>query len=182
MNYALDRNSTLFMVIDIQGRLAQIINNRQEIIKNTTIMIQGCHILGVPVCYTEQYPKGLGATDPFVAEYFQPDDARFEKITFPALTEEVAAYLQEKNIRNIVIAGMETHICVFQTVRALLDAGYGVFLLKDAVGSRTPENFERGADLAKHMGAVVTSTETVLFDLLGVAGTPEFKAISQLVK
>lgn len=182
MNFTLKPSETMFMIIDIQGRLAQIIDNREAILKNTLVMLQGCHILNVPVCYTEQYPKGLGATDPSIAEHLLDQDKRFEKLTFSALTEELANHISQNNIKNIIIAGMETHICVFQTVRALLAANYNVFLLKDAVGSRTQANFEQGIDLAKQMGAVITSTETALFDMLGVAGTAEFKAISKLVK
>ncbi|ADU65167.1 isochorismatase family protein [Desulfurispirillum indicum] len=182
MYHPLDPATTLFMVIDIQGKLAQIMPRRESILKNTSIMIQSCHMLGVPLCVTEQYPAGLGHTDPALLELLREEDPVLEKITFSAYTDEVQQMLEQKRIANVVIAGIETHICVFQTIRSLTGAGFGVYLLQDAAGSRSEENYLSGLDLARQMGAVVTNTESVLFDLLGKAGTGEFKAISKLVK
>lgn len=83
---------------------------------------------------------------------------------------------------NILVIGMETHVCVYQTVRSLLEAKYNVFVIKDCVASRTEDNYENALDMMKDMGAVITNTETVLFDILKKAGTPEFKLISKLIK
>jgi nicotinamidase-related amidase len=105
-----------------------------------------------------------------------------EKDSFTALTGEVAGVLQELGRRQVIIAGSETHVCVFQTVRDLLDAGFEAFVLADAVCSRTKDNYRIGLALMRDEGAVVTGTETVIFDLLKKSGTMEFKAISQLLK
>ncbi|MBB5021253.1 isochorismatase family protein [Desulfurispira natronophila] len=182
MTRKLDRSNTLLLVIDIQGKLAQIMPRREQILRNTAIAIQGFHILQAPVCCTEQYPKGLGHTDPAITEHLNASDPVLEKITFSACTDEVNKLLSEKHIQNVVVCGIETHICVFQSVRALVENGYGVFLLQDAVGSRSEENYQNGIDLARQMGAIITNTESVLFDLLGQAGSDEFKQISRLVK
>nr|NLJ02104.1 isochorismatase family protein [Bacillota bacterium] len=106
----------------------------------------------------------------------------FAKNSFTAYTDEVKTALKELGRKKVLVVGMETHVCVFQTVRDLISDDYQVFVVKDAVASRTKVNFLNGLDLMQALGAVITNTETAVFDLLKVSGTPEFKVMSKLIK
>src|SRR5690606_37736710 len=106
----------------------------------------------------------------------------FEKITFSGLTPEVAQALEQTNRKKIIVTGIETHVCVYQTVRDLLKEGYQVFVAEDGVCSRSKANWRNGLSLMAAMGAVITNTETVFFDLMKQAGTPLFKELSKLIK
>lgn len=172
---------TVLMLIDIQEKLVPAMPYGQKVIQNTNILIAAADKLNIPIIATEQYPRGLGKT---VSQLSINSDrvSLYEKITFNGCIEEVKTYLKQLNKRKILIAGMETHICVFQTIRELLALGYQVFVIGDAVCSRTKENYLNGLALMSAMGAVVTNTETVAFDLIKEAGTPLFKEISKLVK
>jgi len=133
---------------------------------------------GLPIVYTEQYSKGLGPTIPALKELL--DGAhRVEKLSFSCALPEVVSALKRS---QILIAGMETHVCVFQSTRDLAEQGFDSYLLADAVLSRTEEDRQVGLSLCREVGAVVTTVESALFDLLGKAGTPEFKLISAAVK
>jgi nicotinamidase-related amidase len=169
------------MIIDLQDNLMKAMDQTVKVYRNTKLLLAACRQLGIPVVVTEQYPRGLGHTVAEVASSLG-EHRTVEKVSFTGLTGEVAGVLQELDRRQVMIAGSETHICVFQTVRDLLEAGFEVFVLADAVCSRTKDNFEIGLALMRDEGAVITSTETVIFDLLKKAGTPEFKVISPLVK
>jgi nicotinamidase-related amidase len=173
--------TSLFMAIDLQGGLMKVMDQAGKVYRNTKLLLAVCQQLGIPVLVTEQYPKGLGHTVSEVAESLG-EHTTIEKISFTALTADGCGVLQEFGRKQVIIAGSETHICVYQTVRDLLEAGYEVFVLADAVCSRTKENFDTGLALMKDEGAAITSTEAVVFDLLKKAGTPEFKAIAPLLK
>jgi len=178
-------NDSILLVIDIQERLAPAIAHSGPILEKTAILIQVASALGIPVLATEQYPKGLGTTvEPIKTLLSQAEDflGIFEKIQFSALTSEVLAVLQVSGRRKVVVAGMEAHVCVFQTARDLQAAGFQCFLAQDAVGSRTDANRDNGLDLIRACGAVVTNVETVAFDWLKQAGTPVFKQVSKLIK
>lgn len=179
--YTLNRNDTLLFIIDIQEKLAPVVDKKEMVIKNNIILIKAARILGLPIIVTEQYPKGLGATIPEIKAELS-DSPIYEKINFSAHTEEVAGALKEHGRPKVLLTGMETHVCVFQTARDLLAQGFQVFLVEDAVSSRTKENYKSGKNLAASMGAVITNTETVIFDLLKAAGSPEFKELSRLIK
>jgi nicotinamidase-related amidase len=180
-----DREASLLLLIDIQEKLAPAIADHDSIIRSSAILLQAAAILNVPVLVTEQYPKGLGPTVPTLREALEQAPSALgviEKMAFSACTPEVLSAIEATGRRKIVIAGMETHVCVFQTSRDLKAAGYEVFLAADAVGSRTHANRESGLALIRACGAVITNVETLLFDWLKVAGTPEFKQISKLIK
>ena len=130
---------------------------------------------------TEQYPKGLGKTVSEVSNNLE-GSVTYEKTSFSGCTSEVTSALKGLGRRRIIITGMETHVCVFQTTRDLLAQGYQVFVVGDAVCSRTKGNYLNGLSLMSSMGAVVTNTETVFFDLMKQAGTPLFKELSKLIK
>jgi len=178
-------NDSILLIIDIQERLAPAIAHSESILEKTGILVQSAAVLGIPVLATEQYPKGLGPTvEPIQALFSQTASflGVFAKIQFSALTPEVLAAIQATGRKKVVIAGMETHVCVFQTARALQTAGYQCFLAQDAVGSRTDANRDNGLDLIRTCGAVVTNVETLVFDWLKQAGTPVFKQLSKLIK
>ncbi|UMZ73760.1 hydrolase [Natranaerofaba carboxydovora] len=169
------------MVIDIQEKLLPSMKYGNQIIEKTNILTQIANKLGMPVIATEQYPKGLGRTVERVTKYFDQVKV-FEKMTFSSCTEELLSYLKENGKKKIIVSGMETHVCVYQTVRDLLKEGYQVFVVNDGVCSRKKEDYFNGLALMQEMGAVIINTESVFFDLMKEAGTPEFKELSPLIK
>jgi nicotinamidase-related amidase len=174
--------NTLLVVIDVQGRLAHIVHDSERLLRNVGILIQGMNVLNVPIVVTEQYPKGLGPTEEHLRTLLG-DTKVIVKDTFSCCGEfSFELRLDELHRTNIVVCGIETHVCVFQTVRDLCGMGYTVHVVTDAVSSRTPENRDLGLRRMEQFGAKLTSTEMVLFELLGTSGTEEFKAISKLVK
>jgi len=177
----LQADQTVFMIIDLQDNLMKVMNHAEKVYKNTRLVLSVCHRMGIPVVVTEHYPKGLGHTAAEVADSLE-EHITLEKISFSACSEESLNVLRNFNRKQVLISGSETHICVFQTVRDLVDAGYKVFVLRDAVCSRLKENYKNGLDLMREEGAIITNAETVVFDLLKVAGTPDFKAIAPLLK
>ena len=179
--YVLNRENAVVMIIDIQERLVPVMKYKDEVINNNKILIQASNEMDIPIIYTEQYPKGLGHTIVELEEIIE-NGKKFEKINFSAINEEVRSTLETLKRKKIVITGMETHVCVFQTVRDLILDGYEVFVVKDAVASRTKGNYLNGLEQMKDMGAVITNTETIVFDLLKQAGTSEFKTMSKLIK
>jgi nicotinamidase-related amidase len=178
----------LFLCVDVQERLCAAMPEEYlaRLRKNAAALLRGAAVLGVPVLLSEQYKKGLGETLPDLTAALPPGAQRFEKLSFSAFADagigRALADFAAAGRDQIVVFGMETHICVYQTARDLSHAGFRVHVPHDAVCSRDPENLRVGLVLCERAGATVTATESVLFDLLGAAGTPAFKAISALVK
>ncbi len=178
----LTRSKAGLLVIDIQEKLLPAIFEKERLVRNSIILIKGASILKVPVFATEQYRKGLGLTVPEIASTiagFTP----IEKVAFSAcgaggLMETFA----EKNVSDVILCGMETHVCVLQTCLDLMASGRRVFIAADAVSSRTVENYRLGLDRMRDAGAVIVSAEMVLFELLGQAATEEFKQVLKLVR
>jgi nicotinamidase-related amidase len=182
---ALDRANAVLLIIDVQERLGAAMDavRFERLLKNTEILVESAKTLGLPIVVTEQYPKGLGPTVPALRRALPPELQPISKLAFSAAAvEPVAQGLRQLNRKQIIVTGMETHVCVFQSVRDLLGAGYLPFVPSDTVLSRTPDNHDTGLALMREAGATVTSTESVVFDLLGEAGTPEFKKLSALLK
>ncbi len=180
--YTINREEALLLVIDIQERLVPAMSYGERVIKNTGILIDTSKELDIPVIVTEQYPRGLGSTVKEIKEKLDKDSNIFEKISFSAYNNELKNALEKTNKKKIIISGMETHVCVFQTVRDLLNDNYQVFIVKDGVASRKKDNFINAIQTMKSMGAIISDTETLVFDLLKSAGTPEFKNLSKLIK
>lgn len=175
-------DNTALVLIDVQGKLASLMHQREELYRNLEILIKGAQILDLPILWLEQYPQGLGPTIPEVAELLK-DQQPLAKVCFSACgLPEFTQALRASGRRRVLLAGIEAHICVYQTCRDLLDQGYQVEVVADAVSSRTPENKQTGLDRMVQAGAVLTSVEMALFELLRVAGTPQFKEIARLVK
>jgi nicotinamidase-related amidase len=170
------------VVVDVQERLLPATFERQRVVRNTVRLIQGASILNVPLFVTEQYRHGLGPTVPKVAAAIA-GFAPIEKLAFSACgVPGFILALKHKQVSDVVMCGLEAHVCVSQTCLDLLDKGFRVFVAADAVSSRTPENYRFGLDRMRAAGAVIVSTEMVLFELLERAGTDEFKQILMLVK
>ncbi|HOF02752.1 MAG TPA: isochorismatase family protein [Atribacterota bacterium] len=179
--HSLESKQALFLIIDFQEKLMKVMGYAEKVYKNTILMLAVCQQLDIPVVVTEQYPKGLGRTVPDIAKHLNKH-LLLEKDSFSAATREILEQLHSFQRRQIVIAGSETHVCVFQTVRDLVAAGFEVYVLQDGVCSRHKHNYENGLQLMREEGAIITNTETVIFDLLKVSRTPEFKALQPLLK
>ncbi len=181
MVHRFTRDTGALLVIDVQERLAAAMTpERLERVANRVgAAIEGAKALGLPIVATEQYPKGLGPTLKAVAERL-PGFSPVEKLEFSALLPQVQERL--KGRPNVLVVGMETHVCVFQTVRALKEAGLTPYVAIDGVLSRTEADYRAGLELCRDAGAVLTTVEAALFDALGRAGGPEFKAVSAAVR
>jgi len=180
---ALDRADALLMVIDVQEKLAAAMPKAPlaELERNAAVLIRAARRLEIPVIATEQYPKGLGPTVASLRELLPQEP--MSKMEFSCgASKPIARHVLGSGRKQVVVVGMEAHVCVFQTVRDLIDGGFSVFVAQDAVLSRSEANRGVGLRLCEKAGATLTSTETVLFDLLGVAGTPEFKELTALIK
>jgi len=176
------KEDAVCLVIDVQEKLVPAIHNQEEVVKKTIQLLNGLKTLDCPVIFTQQYTKGLGMTVPEIVET-QENFQYIEKITYSCLdTEEVKETLKKLGKKTVIIAGLETHICVMQTVRDLIADGYQVYLAADCISSRTAFNYQVGMERMKQEGAVISSVESVLFEMLVKAGTPEFKTISKIIK
>lgn len=178
----LHKEETVLVLIDIQGKLAQIVDESDFVVNNIANVVQGVKLLQIPILWLEQYPKGLGPTDARIAMHLT-DQQPIEKITFSAYdTEAFVQVLEQTGRKKVLLAGIETHICVYQTAAHLLANGYEVEVLADCVSSRTAGNREVGIQKMLQLGATITSVEMALFEMQQVAKGDTFKAISQLVK
>ena len=170
----LDRSTAILVIVDVQERLMPVISNREQIEANIVRLIRGCQILGVPILVTEQYVKGLGHTVEAVRNALGDAYAPIEKTCFSGY--------RDLDQRQVIVAGVEAHVCVYQTVADLLANGYEVTIVADAVSSRTIENKEIALRRMMSDGARLSSTEMALFELTVASATDEFRAISKLVK
>ncbi len=181
----LRKENAVLVVIDVQEKLMPVIDRAPEVILNIERLVRGCHILGVPAILTEQYVKGLGATVEPVRRAFDETSgySPIEKSCFSAYgCEAFSARLASLGRSQVLIAGVETHVCVYQTVQDLLARDVAVSVIADAVSSRTAQNCEIAMRRMISEGAKPSSTEMALFELTVAAGTDEFRAISRLVK
>ena len=170
----LDRERAALVVVDVQEAFRPAVQDFDAVVENTRRLMEGARILGVPAIVTEQYPKGLGRT----VEELGPVEA-VEKTCFSAARAE-GFELDGRD--QAIVCGIETHVCVSQTAHDLLERGVEVHVASDAVTSRTTPNKQVGLHKMEQSGAIVTSVETALFELLGAAGTEEFKEVQRLVK
>jgi nicotinamidase-related amidase len=174
----LDADRTTLVVVDVQEGFRKAIPDFDRVTKATATLIEGAEAIGIPVVITEQYPKGLGETVPEVAEHLPEGTRPLEKVVFSAAEAE-GFDLEGRD--QALVCGIETHVCVNQTALDLLADGVDVQVAEDAVGSRTDENKRVGINKMERAGAEITSVETALFELLGRAGTDEFKRVQKLI-
>jgi nicotinamidase-related amidase len=180
--FLIRKDEAALVLIDIQDKLAAAMKKKEDVVTNCLHLVELAKMLEIPILVTEQYPKGLGPTLEELRRAL-PLYEPFEKTAFDCcreigFIEKVAATGRKK----ILLTGMEAHICVLQTALGLLQAGYTVQVVQDAVCSRTKDNFRIGMEWLRQAGAVVTGTETVLFQLLEKAGGEAFKVISKRIK
>jgi nicotinamidase-related amidase len=178
----INRADAVLVIIDIQGNLAQAMFDKENLFANTVKLIKGFKALNLPFIVTEQIPQKLGQTLPQIA---------VELDGLSPIAKESFSCWDEKNFqeqlealkrRHVVLLGIETHVCVYQTALDLIANGYNVHLVADAVSSRTPENRQIGIDAMKSAGAHITSTEMILFELLRTAADPKAKEFFKIVK
>ena len=175
-------DNSVLLVIDVQEKLFRAIHQKEQLADNLQKLIKGINVLEIPSLLTEQYPHGLGATIPEIAQLL-PDIKPLAKVCFSCCGD--ATFLQafkKLNRKQVLIAGIESHVCVYQTAADLLTAGYEVYAVSDAISSRTEQNRDIGFRMMTQLGAKITSTEAALFELLKVAKGDKFKAISQIVR
>jgi len=177
----LRREETILLVVDVQERLLPVIHEADRVVKNCEILVRGASQLGLPIVAAEQYPKFLGGTAPTLREALG-DALVVAKMLFSACTAEVMQAIEITGRRSVLVCGIEAHVCVLQTTLDLLDQDYTVFVAGDAISSRTPENHRIGWERMLHAGAVPTSAESAVFELLREAGTPDFKALLPVLK
>jgi nicotinamidase-related amidase len=178
----LTTDNSVLLLVDIQGKLAHSMHAKESLFQNLKKLVKGMRVLDIPILWAEQNPKGLGPTVPEIADLL-PDLEPIPKNSFSChANNEIRQALENLNRPNVLVAGIETHVCVYQTVRDLAKATYSVQLVADAVSSRTLENKQIGLEKCKHTGAEITSVETVLFELLEVAEGDRFKMILDVIK
>ncbi|HEX2686859.1 MAG TPA: isochorismatase family protein [Kofleriaceae bacterium] len=183
----LSRSRAALLVVDIQDRLIPAMPPEAlaGVLRNTNILIQTAGRLGLPIVVSQQYPRGLGATTKPIEDALAQVERvhRFDKLEFSAAAAPAFAALAPALGRDQwIVCGMETHVCVYQTARDLVARGWATHVCADAVCSRTAMNRELGLGLLERTGAIITSTEVCVFDLLGRAGSDEFRALSKLIK
>lgn len=177
----IDIKNTKALVIDYQERLVPVIHNKDELIKNSIKLLEGLSILDVPMILTTQYEKGLGGILPEIKNASHVPES-FDKISFSCFgNEQIRKEIGNDKI-NIIVCGIEAHICVLQTVIDLRAAGYMPILVSDCISSRKESDKIIAMKRAADEGAMITSYESILFELLEVAGTDRFKKISNLIK
>jgi nicotinamidase-related amidase len=176
----MNRDDAALLVVDMQARLLPLIAGGMRVTWNVRRLIDGAKILGVPIAATEQYPQGLGPTAPELAQRLGDIPA---KLAFSCgECGEIFSAWRERGIWKILVCGIETHVCVAQTVHDLLGEGFRVYVAADAVGARGPLDHEIALRRMDSSGATLTTTEAALFEWCGRAGSPEFRQISQLVR
>lgn len=178
----LDKSKTALLIIDIQEKILSVMQNPESIVSNTIKLIKGFRILGSPILVTEQYPKGLGPTQKDIANELE-DIRIFQKMSFSGIcAENLFPELRGKNIKQVVIAGIEAHVCVQQTALDLIANNFQVNLAVDAVSSRKKIDYETAIGRMRKHSIEITTTESVLFEMLRESGTDEFKQISKIIK
>lgn len=179
----LTQENSVLLIIDIQPRLLAAQPKGEKILKNTKKLATTARLLNIPTIVTEQYPQGLGYTDETLKIELSPDTKIFEKKCFNCLEQsELNEFLNKTNRKQIILAGVETHICIHQTTTALLKAGFNVHIIEDACGSRDKFEHKLGLKRMLNDGATPSSVEIALFELLKGATHPKFKEVQSLIK
>jgi len=178
----LTTDRTVLVLIDIQGKLAQLMHAREALFDSLQRLVKGSRALGLPILWLEQYPQGLGPTIPEIAGLL-PDVKPIAKTCFSAWgSEAFRTQLATTGRTQLLLGGIEAHVCVYQTALDLLGAEFEVEVVSDAVSSRTAANAELGRQAMREAGARLTSVEMALFELLQTAEAPAFREIARIVK
>jgi nicotinamidase-related amidase len=179
----LKADQAVLVVVDVQGKLAQLMHEKEVLFRNLSQMIRGARVLGIPVIWMEQNPDGLGPTVPEVAGVMPEGLRPIPKFSFSCCGEpRFVAALEAAGRRQVLLCGIEAHICVYQTARDLVTNGYEVFVVADAVSSRKSSSRDVALMQLGRSEARLTTVEMALFEMLGAAKGPEFKEIVRIVK
>lgn len=182
MQNMLDKKDCLLLVIDVQEKLVNMLD-KNVVVNRAAILAKAAQILEIPTIVTEQYPKGLGATVEPVKQNLAKDTKIVEKSAFSAIKEKgFLETLKSYNKKQIVICGIETHICVHQTTADLITEGFEVYVAKDACASRNKYEFKQGIERMQENGAKISCLEIVLFEWLRTSKNPKFKEVQALIK
>lgn len=178
----IEKDNCILLVIDVQERLVSALD-KDVVVSRTATLTKAAQILQIPTIVTEQYPKGLGNTVETVKQTLSADTVIFEKTAFSALKEpKFEELLKSFNKKQIVVCGIETHVCVHQSVTDLINSGFEVFVVKDACASRKKYEFKQGIEIMQQNGAKISCLEIVLFEWLKTSKHPCFKEIQTLIK
>jgi nicotinamidase-related amidase len=178
----LKKEGTALVIVDVQEKLLPYVQKKDEVVANIQMLIKFAHIMDIPVILTEHYPKGLGVTVPEIKEVLEKYEPK-EKVIFSCYGSlEFTKKLEELGVKRFMIAGIESHICVQQTTLDALHSGYEVHVISDAISSRTKHNYKIGIKKMKHFGAIISSTEMAMYEIMERADTKEFKEVLKLVK
>lgn len=179
----LNVNNTALILVDVQGKLAQIVHESEQLHKKIVQLIKGVQLLDIPIIWLEQYPEGLGPTTEEIKLLLEENNEPLAKMRFsPCKNSDFKSIIDDLDKENFLVAGIEAHICVYQTVRELLNDGKNVEYVQDGISSRTLENKQIAMEKMKSLGAFPTSVEMALFELLETAEHPNFKEISRIIK
>ncbi|CAN5673761.1 hydrolase [soil metagenome] len=178
----LSRSEAVLLVVDVQESFRKHIADFAIMTKNISILVESSKVLDLPVIVTEQYPQGLGNTVAEIKACLGAHE-QFDKSCFSCCqSEEFLSGLAKTGRKQVIVTGIEAHVCVSQTVHDLLEKGYIPHIIVDAIGSRSPKNKEIGIEKMVSSGAIMSCVEMALFEMLCKSGTDEFKAIQRLVK
>jgi len=178
----LEIQNACLVVVDVQGKLAQLMVDKESLFKNVRILIQAAQILDIPILWCQQVPEALGPTVPEIAELLAGEEP-IDKAHFSCCGEErFTAELNALGREQVLLCGIEAHVCIYQTAMDLMEGGLEITIVADAVSSRTELNRETALDRMAAEGANISSTEMTLFELLKTARHPQFREIARLVK
>lgn len=181
-NKILLRDKTALLLIDIQEKILPVMDNPNQVTNNALKLIKGFKVLNIPIFYTEQYPKGLGSTSEVLLTELQ-GLSPIQKMSFSCYgAGNFFTRLLDNNVSQVVVAGIESHVCVQQTVLDLVANNFQVNVAADAVSSRNDLDYKLSLDRMKVHGAEITTSEAILFELLIDCGTDDFKEISKIIK
>lgn len=178
----LNRKQTALLIVDVQERINSVVMHGKTVVQNIIKLIEACKVFDIPIFITEQYPKGLGPTEPAIIEALE-GQTPVQKMTFsccgaPGFIDQLMA----QETKQILVTGIEAHVCVLQTALDLLTRPFQVHIPKDAVSSRKELDYQTALERLSRAGAVLTTVEAALFEIMEEAGTPEFKQVSKLIK
>ncbi|MEH6443789.1 MAG: isochorismatase family protein [Oceanospirillaceae bacterium] len=177
----LKRKKCGLLLVDVQGDLASMVHNSEQLINRIQVLVQCCEILELPIIWLEQYPQGLGKTVPSISRYLS--GAPLEKVHFNALSEtHIKDAILQSRCEQWLVAGIEAHICVYQSVLGLLEQQMHVEVVSDCVSSRTAANVDLALTKMQHYGAKLTSVEMAVYELMEQAKTATFKDILPIIK
>lgn len=177
------QENSIALIIDIQEKLIPSIYGHKYLIKTTQFLLEALNILNIPKIFAEQYPQGLGSTIPEISKFITPNDKVFPKTSFSAAdNENILQELQSSQKQNVILFGIEAHVCVLQTFVDLRAKGYNVILINDCIGSRNKYDKKVALRRAEQEGVLISSYESIVFELARNAKNPNFKAISDLIK